>query len=183
VTDRPEAPARLLRVKTGAAVPLDAPVVRLGRDLACEVRVADRHVSRVHAEIRREGPAYILYDRSTNGTWVNGLRVRGRHLLADGDRIRVGGERFVFARGAPPESRPPEVSPTAGTVPVEVVGPPLAHSDSVQDALGDTLGAGADDLARAAARWPPVPSRALLRVGLLLLVAAGLFALGLWLVG
>lgn len=117
--------ASLLRVKSGKIVALAEPVVRLGRDPSCELRVNDRHASRVHAEIRREGDAFVLHDRSANGTWVNGVRVKERKTLAHGDKIRVARERLVFTIGTEvkPEEEP-QASPWASTVPVDVVAAP-----------------------------------------------------------
>ena len=49
-------------------------------------------------EIRRRGPVVVLIDLdSTNGTIVNGRRVR-EHPLADGDRITLGNSRLTFER-------------------------------------------------------------------------------------
>jgi pSer/pThr/pTyr-binding forkhead associated (FHA) protein len=53
--------------------------------------LADTNVSRKHAEVRPEGAGFILSDLgSTNGTFVNGVRIT-QHELADGDVITFGG--------------------------------------------------------------------------------------------
>jgi hypothetical protein len=62
----------------------------LGRGSECFVRFAEPSVSRRHAELRRAPAGWLLVDRgSTNGTWVNGVRV-GRSYVADGDEICLG---------------------------------------------------------------------------------------------
>src|SRR5215210_1778097 len=45
----------------------------------------DARVSRVHAELERGGPDWIVGDHglSRNGTWVNGERVRHRRRLTN----------------------------------------------------------------------------------------------------
>lgn len=117
--------ASLLRVKSGEILALTDAITRLGRDPSCELRVNDRHASRVHAEIRHEGDAFVLYDRSSNGTWVNGVRVKGQRTLAQGDKIRVGKERFIFTIGSVAEpAEEPQASPYASTVQVDVVPAP-----------------------------------------------------------
>lgn len=117
--------ASLLRVKTGKILALTEAIFRIGRDPSCELRVNDRHASRVHAEIRREGDAFVLYDRSANGTWVNGVRVKERRTLAQGDKVRVAGERFIFTIGHVAEpTEEPQTSPYASTVRVDVVPAP-----------------------------------------------------------
>lgn len=126
--------ASLLRVKSGEMLPVTEPVLRIGRDPSCELRVNDRHASRVHAEIRREGDEYFLYDRSANGTWVNGVRVPARRALATGDKIRVARERFIFAVGVEPKAASePEPSPFASTVRVDVVPAPSPLDPSSSD--------------------------------------------------
>jgi len=53
----------------------------------------DRVVSKRHAELRRDGDAWVLRDlESRNGTFVNGSRVRGPVRLSPGDTIRFGAQ-------------------------------------------------------------------------------------------
>jgi serine/threonine protein kinase len=47
-------------------------------------------ISRRHAVIRRRGDDFWIEDCSMNGTWVNGQRISGDHLLSVGDQIRIG---------------------------------------------------------------------------------------------
>jgi DNA-binding response OmpR family regulator len=68
--------------------PLDRTVTRIGRLADNDIVIEDRWVSRYHAEIRREGQQYFVHDLgSKNGTFVNGRRLTGPHLLVDGDQI------------------------------------------------------------------------------------------------
>lgn len=95
---RPESREELVIVHEGRRTPIEATVVQIGRAPSCEIVLDDRNVSRRHAEIRRRGPVVVLIDLdSTNGTIVNGRRVR-EHPLADGDRITVGNSRLTFER-------------------------------------------------------------------------------------
>src|SRR5512137_1262077 len=49
----------------------------LGRDDACQVKLPGKETSRHHAEIRRDGPVYILRDLgSRNGAFVDGAQVK-----------------------------------------------------------------------------------------------------------
>jgi two-component system cell cycle response regulator len=63
----------------------------IGRGKEAHVRVDDPGASRVHARIALDGDEhYVLEDmRSTNGTFVQGLRV-DRSPLQSGDRIHIG---------------------------------------------------------------------------------------------
>ncbi|HEU4404024.1 MAG TPA: FHA domain-containing protein [Polyangiaceae bacterium] len=71
---------------------LDAPVVTLGRDAHCEVRLLDRNVSRRHASLRRrpEG-GWVLVDLdSYNGSFLNGRRLVGESRLSPRDLVQIG---------------------------------------------------------------------------------------------
>jgi hypothetical protein len=71
--------------------------VVMGRSKDCDVQVSDPNVSRRHAEIRREGDAYVLLDLdSTNGIEVDGKRVK-RLELRDGSRFTIGSTEVVFS--------------------------------------------------------------------------------------
>jgi pSer/pThr/pTyr-binding forkhead associated (FHA) protein len=73
--------------------------LRFGRSVGCDVCLAgDPEVSRIHAELERTGPHWLLVDDglSSNGTFVRGERVVGRRRLADGDVFHVGRTSFAF---------------------------------------------------------------------------------------
>ena len=79
----------------GRLVVGDEPLT-IGRLPECDVVVGDPNVSRRHAEVRRQDGQFVVVDLdSTNGTTVNGARVKERRL-ADGDEIAVGGTRLRF---------------------------------------------------------------------------------------
>jgi len=83
----------------GTRVPLGEYVVTIGRHPDSTVVMADPNVSRRHAEIRPSGDGYVVVDLgSTNGTTVEGTRVRER-LLSDGDDIRFGTTSVRFEAG------------------------------------------------------------------------------------
>ena len=71
-------------------------VVTVGRSPANDVVLDETVVSAAHAELRREGGAYIIRDLgSTNGTFVNGERV-GEAQLTNGSMLRVGDTTFRY---------------------------------------------------------------------------------------
>jgi S1-C subfamily serine protease len=69
-------------------------VIAIGRHPLCDFRFdpqQDLDVSTRHAEIRAVGDGYVLVDiGSTNGTYVNGVRIAREQLLASGDEISFG---------------------------------------------------------------------------------------------
>jgi len=83
-------------------VPIDKPVFSIGRRSESDLRLAGADISRLHAEIMRNGDICVLHDRqSTFGTFVNDEKVESR-TLASGDRVRLGQSvdvEIVFAVG------------------------------------------------------------------------------------
>lgn len=70
----------------------------LGRSRANDFVVQDVAVSGQHCRIRPEDGAFVLHDlNSTNGTFVNDRQVT-RHVLAEGDVVRLGDTQLVFKR-------------------------------------------------------------------------------------
>ena len=64
--------------------------VVLGRDEDCDLTLAERQISRQHIRIYKQGDLYHIQDLdSKNGTWVNGLQLKGSRELHDGDEIHV----------------------------------------------------------------------------------------------
>lgn len=60
--------------------------------------ISDTTVSRRHAELTPDDGQWYLRDlESSNGTFVNGIRINGRVKLAAGDQIRCGSTLLVFA--------------------------------------------------------------------------------------
>ncbi|HUU03058.1 MAG TPA: GGDEF domain-containing protein [Myxococcota bacterium] len=91
--------------EAGRIVPLQRARMLLGRsDEAC-IRLEDRGVSRSHARLRLKGGKVIIEDMSsTNGSWINGRRVR-RAELKDGDQLQFGACCLTFRLNHPDEGR------------------------------------------------------------------------------
>lgn len=69
--------------------------LRIGRDPASGLRLNHETVSRVHAELSRQGGMWVLRDLgSTNGTTVNGRRVIGAAVVREGDQVSFGHMAF-----------------------------------------------------------------------------------------
>jgi hypothetical protein len=110
---------------------LDHDRLTIGRDPNNDIVINDPQVSRQHARIRRQGGLTVIEDMgSTNGTFVNGMRLANPHTLANGDSISLGdavtltyheaaiatteplGGRPTIA-GMPPSYEPPPAPPPA----------------------------------------------------------------------
>lgn len=74
----------------------------IGRNREAALPLRDRALSRRHAVILyvpKEG-FYLIDLNSMNGTFVNGVRIRQRQRLKDGDRLRMGSLEFSFFTSA-----------------------------------------------------------------------------------
>jgi len=68
----------------------------IGRSPACKLRLPSKNVSRKHARIFFRNDEYYIEDLgSTNGTYVNGIRVV-KCALKKNDLIYIGGVRILF---------------------------------------------------------------------------------------
>jgi len=75
----------------------------IGRDASCDLAIADMTVSRRHAQLERTRDGWLITDlESTNGTRVNGWRVRGKVPVQAGDVVSFGNLETVFWRGEEP---------------------------------------------------------------------------------
>lgn len=68
----------------------------MGRSEKADIVLPEPAASRLHADVGETAGSWWVRDRgSSNGTWVNGVRVREK-ILSTGDRIRIGSVEFVF---------------------------------------------------------------------------------------
>ena len=76
----------------------------IGRDASCDLAIADMSVSRQHAQLERSPDGWLLSDlESTNGTRVNGWRVRGQVPVKVGDLVSFGNLEVIFTPSSPVE--------------------------------------------------------------------------------
>jgi FHA domain len=129
--------------ETGRRVELDLEVA-IGRQ-DTDLVVEDPEVSRRHAVLRRSDGSVIVEDLdSTNGTFVNGERIRSPIAVGPGDQIRVGqttleiepdpraDDTIVSAPLRPDQTRSAEAPPSGDAVSKE-------HEDATQPLPTRTL--------------------------------------------
>jgi predicted component of type VI protein secretion system len=96
-------------------IPLDsAPVIELVKDLTlvgrnddCDVRLDHKSVSKLHCILVKTDGLVLVRDLgSTNGTRVNGQRVRRAALLPD-DQLAIAAFRYKVRFGDGPDEPPP----------------------------------------------------------------------------
>jgi len=100
---------------TRSVLDLSQPIIRFGRAIDNDVRLASKLVSRHHCRLEVESDGVYVVDLgSANGTLVNGERIDDRLAVGPGDEVAMGGARVqveqpelvrVAAEGAPTEVR------------------------------------------------------------------------------
>jgi pSer/pThr/pTyr-binding forkhead associated (FHA) protein len=94
-------PASLRAVQgndAGKSFPLGKEVMIMGRGVSTDITLWDIRCSRAHCRIDRRGNAYQVSDlNSSNGTFVNGKKLRAPHRLQAGDMIKLGASVLQFA--------------------------------------------------------------------------------------
>ena len=104
--------------QSGQTFMLDQDSLTVGRDPHNDISISDPQISRQHARIVRRGDQMVIEDvGSTNGTYVNGMRLSGPHTLASGDVIGLGDVVTLTYHGMSPSA----TEPLAGraTIPLE----------------------------------------------------------------
>ena len=79
----------------GQAYPLVRAITLMGRGTDADIRVEDPGVSRKHCEIVVGDPAIVRDLKSTNGTFVDGIRI-DECTLTEGAIVKLGGTAFTF---------------------------------------------------------------------------------------
>jgi pSer/pThr/pTyr-binding forkhead associated (FHA) protein len=81
----------------GTRFRLERPIATIGRNPTNDVTLDDDTVSGSHATLSRRTNGWFLLDHdSTNGTYVDGERIRGERQLAGQAELRFGGVKMVF---------------------------------------------------------------------------------------
>jgi len=109
--------AVLIPLDGGAPIELTKELVLLGRDEECDVRLEQKSVSKLHCVIVKADNVLLLRDLgSTNGTRVNGQRVRRAALLPN-DILALANVKFRVYYGPDAAGQPPpEVIPSDRTL-------------------------------------------------------------------
>ncbi|QDV17970.1 FHA domain protein [Gimesia panareensis] len=96
----------------GKQIPIKGKKFLIGREEDCHLRPNSDMVSRHHCVFTVDEYSVRLRDfGSTNGTLVNGKRIKGEVQLSHGDKIQVGKLDFEIVISHSPDAKPTEVTP------------------------------------------------------------------------
>jgi pSer/pThr/pTyr-binding forkhead associated (FHA) protein len=85
----PQLPVRLIRTREFV----------IGRSSGCDLTISSEAASRRHAEVRFDRGHFVVRDLgSTNGTYLNGVRLEEAQRLEPGDRIEIGDSAVTFCQ-------------------------------------------------------------------------------------
>jgi pSer/pThr/pTyr-binding forkhead associated (FHA) protein len=102
--------AQLIPLDSGPPFEVTKDLILVGRRADCDFRLEHRGISKIHCVLVRTDGLLLLRDLgSTNGTQVNGERVR-RAMLLPNDRLTLAGVNFRVHLG--PGETPPETVTT-----------------------------------------------------------------------
>lgn len=91
----------LIREKTGERLPVARSGAVIGSGSTADCRIlGNKAVSRAHAVLRiQDGVCSITDNNSSNGTWVDGVRLipGSAREIADNTRIRLADEDFILS--------------------------------------------------------------------------------------
>ena len=65
----------LKNLTTGDIYRINCNPCTIGKSLSCDIQIPDKVISRHHAEITQYGDKWFIRDHSTNGTYINGLKI------------------------------------------------------------------------------------------------------------
>lgn len=120
--------------KRDSVVVFDQAFIQIGRHPQCEIRFdaeRDLEVSSRHASVTLQGGVYFLRDLgSTNGTWVNGRRLTGDHVVAHEDIVRFGPGGPEIALEVLRDPRPSGGGPAGGDPPTLPAPTPVPHAET-----------------------------------------------------
>src|SRR5215218_11338095 len=106
--------AQLVPLDGGTPIDILKDLIVVGRKEDCDLRLEHKSVSKQHCVIVRTDGLLLLRDLgSTNGTRVNGTRVRRAALLPN-DQVTIASFKFRVHFG-PGEASPPPAAPEEHT--------------------------------------------------------------------
>src|SRR5215510_2739954 len=105
--------ARLVSADGGPSIDLTKDMTLFGRDEDCDVRIDHKSISKLHCVIVKTDGLLLIRDLgSTNGTRVNGQRVRRAALLPN-DTLGIANLKYEVKFGVELEGEPPPAPPEA----------------------------------------------------------------------
>jgi predicted component of type VI protein secretion system len=132
-------PAQLVSLTDGPNIPVDKPILLIGRHPECDIQIDSRKISRRHCCIAQVADYLVVRDLgSTNGIRINGVRVlEGR--LNDQDELTIGGLRYRVSWELLHQPPPPGQGMRVKAEPQRPLQPMAADDDDVLEACDEPV--------------------------------------------
>lgn len=133
----------VIRDSAGREYPVDGPI-SIGRSSSSSIPIQEPLASRQHSTIYpSQNTIRIRDEQSTNGTYVNGVRINGEVQLTAGDQIRIGHTSFEVAQASAPVNFQPtrRANPYEDSPGTQGACPHCRRSNSVRSAASAQLAA------------------------------------------
>lgn len=139
----------------GKAFPLEKTDLTLGRELNNDIVINDPEISRKHVHLFVQGSVFVIEDLgSTNGTFVNGVRLTVPASLRPGDAITFGERITAVFEAAQPD---PDATVVAGAPPAQVP-PQVVYTPPVSIPMSSPSSPSAQFQPPAQQFTPPAPA-------------------------
>jgi len=93
-----EGPGYFLQTEEGKEIPL-LKVTTIGRAVDSDIVIDDPYLSSKHALIYKKGNSLYIQDlKSTNGTFLNGVKIRKPVKLKENDVLVLGSKKYILKR-------------------------------------------------------------------------------------
>ncbi len=123
---------QLTPVNGGRPIELERELTVIGRQDECDLKLEDKSVSKLHCVLFCDGRQVMVRDLgSTNGTRVNGQRIRRSNLTTD-DQLSVAGSVFRITLIDEPRQEKPRQPIPAGPLNQTVRMEPVVRSQPPQ---------------------------------------------------
>ena len=77
---------------TGRILNVSKDMFAIGRDETCQIRIGHHNISRRHCELKFVNGVLVVEDLgSSNGTYLNGVRITEPERVRSGDQLQIGG--------------------------------------------------------------------------------------------
>lgn len=137
---------RLKNISSDELFILEKPSILIGRSRQCDVFIDSAMLSRHHASILViDSDTVLIKDlESTNGTFVNSMRISRPNRLKHGDVITIGDEKFVFMDPEIDEEDESREDLLDSAKPIDMGSDPTANRTMIQSSIFRSLGLSPD---------------------------------------
>lgn len=133
---------RLKNIRSDEAFIIEKPSVLIGRSPQCDIYIDSAMLSRHHASVLLVDDDTVLIKdlESTNGTFVNSMRISRANRLTHGDVVTIGDAKFIFIDPTLDESDDEHEDLLASAKIIEIGADATSNRTMIQSSIFKSLG-------------------------------------------